>query len=495
MTSRVDDLLAALAQRNVTVRELSADSRTVHAGDVFVAYPGAAADGRRFIGQAVARGAAAVLWEREGFEWETSWQVPNVAVPALRAAVGPLAHRVYGRATERLWVVGVTGTNGKTSTSQWIAQALNASGRRTAIVGTLGLGFRETLEPNPNTTPDAIVLAKAFARFEHEGARAVSMEVSSIGLDQGRVAGVAFDCAVFTNLSRDHLDYHPDMASYAAAKAKLFDWATLTHVVTNLDDALGVRIGAQVAGRRVARIGYTLQPEAGRRAGLETFLEAHDIRHDRTGLAFDVVASQGQGRIDSRMVGRFNVSNLLAVVGALLAAGVSFEEALQRVAALEPVPGRMERIGGGALPSVIVDYAHSPDALEKVLVAARELAQGGGGRLIAVFGCGGQRDRGKRPLMGQVASRFADSVVVTSDNPRHEDPAAIIADILGGIDTAKPHSVVADRAEAIRSAVSQTRPGDVIVLAGKGHEPYQEIAGVRRPFSDANEARKALIGC
>lgn len=493
---RAARVLQSLAAQAVNVTQLGADSRTIESGEVFVACPGSGADGRDFIDAAIERGACAVIWDdgaaRDGraFCWDPRWQVPNVPVTRLRELVGPLAQQVYGEPSRQLHVIGVTGTNGKTSTTQWIAQALNGAGRRCAAIGTLGIGLSDHIEPNPNTTPDPIVLARALRRFVDAGADAVAMEVSSIGLHQHRVDGVHFDCAVFTNLSRDHLDYHADMASYAAAKLALFEWDSLSHIVTNLDDPIGVR-AARIARRGVRRIGYSLFPDVARRSGLDGYLEAHRIRHDADGVAFDLVSDQGHRVVSTQLVGRFNVSNLLAVVGVLCASGCTLDEAVARIAALLPVPGRMERLGGADRPTVIVDYAHTPDALEKVLHASREVARSGNGRLLAVFGCGGNRDRGKRALMGAIAARLADVTIVTSDNPRDESPQAIIDEIVRGMGAAQPR-IVLDRAAAIDAAVGSAGRGDVIVLAGKGHEPYQEIAGVRRPFSDLAHARRAL---
>jgi UDP-N-acetylmuramoyl-L-alanyl-D-glutamate--2,6-diaminopimelate ligase len=476
---------------------IGADSRTLAPGEVFLAYPGARADGRRFIGAAIERGAAAVLWERAGFEWDAAWRVPNVPAENLRVLAGALADEVYGRPSERLWMIGVTGTNGKTSCSQWIVQALAGLGRKTGVIGTLGSGLldpvtgsSDALDPDPNTTPDAIVLHRKLANFVSDGAQAAAMEVSSIGLDQGRVDAVRFDVALFTNLSRDHLDYHGDLEAYAAAKLKLFQAPGLRHAVLNLDDALGARIAQSLAGTAVQRIGYSLTRGAGRQAGLERHLEAHDISIGDRGITFALASAWGEARIESALVGRFNVSNLLGVLGVLLASGNSLLDSVRAVEALRPVPGRMQRIGGGDRPLVVVDYAHSPDALDKVLAAVADVAHARGGNLVCVFGCGGERDHGKRPLMGEAASLHADFVVVTSDNPRGEDPDRIIAEILPGVRVA--HAVESDRRAAIRLAVRRCASGDVIVVAGKGHEAYQEIAGERLPFSDAAEARAAL---
>ena len=491
MPNQANHILGLLSAQGARVTGLAADSRSLEAGEVFVAYPGAKSDGREFISGAISRGASAVLWERQGFRWNAGWRVPNLPVDDLRGLAGHLAHEVYGRPSERLWTMGVTGTNGKTSCSHWIAQACNAVGARTALVGTLGTGFPGKLDASVNTTPDAIVLHRSLARLLDEGAQGVAMEVTSIGLDQGRVNGVAFGVALFTNLSRDHLDYHSDMEAYARAKQRLFETPTLKHAVFNLDDVQGVHLARLLAGR-VNRAGYSCFAGVAARAGLERYAEAHAIEVSPRGIAFDVKSSWGEARIESKLLGRFNVANLLGVLATLLASGVPFERAIAALATLRPVAGRMQRLGGGGKPLVVVDYAHSPDALEKALVTLKDVARAGGGRLIAVFGCGGDRDRGKRPLMGAVASRHADAVVLTSDNPRGEDPAAIIAEISAGV--AVPHDTVEDRREAIARAIASARASDVVLLAGKGHETYQEVAGRRFPFSDAIEAERALAG-
>ncbi len=484
----VDRILSELRQLGVTPVGLAVDSRSVAPGEVFLAYPGERADGRRYLRDALARGASAVLWERAGFDWPGELAVPNLPVPGLKRLAGRLAAEVYGRPSERLWVCGVTGTNGKTSCSQWIAQALEAGGRKTAVIGTLGLGLVGALEENPNTTPDAVVLQRSLARFRDAGARCVAMEASSIGIEQGRVDGVRFAAALFTNLSRDHLDYHGDMERYAQAKLALFRAPGLACAVLNLDDALGVRIAQTLAGSGVDRIGYSTAAGVAAASGLEQWLEAHDTALSAAGLRFTLVSNQGSARVAAPLVGRFNVANLLGVIGVLLTAGFTLDAAARGASRLEPPPGRMQRLGGDGRPLVVVDYAHSPDALEKCLAALRDLARGG--RLVCVFGCGGDRDRGKRPLMGEAASRHADFVWLTSDNPRSESPAAIIDEIRPGVRAA--HDVRVDRGEAIRAAVGTAHVDDVVLIAGKGHEPYQEIAGVRRPFADVVEAGLAL---
>ncbi|MBE0620126.1 MAG: UDP-N-acetylmuramoyl-L-alanyl-D-glutamate--2,6-diaminopimelate ligase [Burkholderiales bacterium] len=490
-------ILIQLQRQGVNIGGLSADSRALRAGDTFVAYPGANTDGRRYIADAIVRGAGAVLWEREGFSWNEAWRVPNIAVDGLRALAGYIAHEVYGRPSENLWLAGVTGTNGKTSCSQWIAQAFNALGRKTAVIGTLGSGFpAEKLVPSINTTPDAIELHRQLAGFLRSGAQGVVMEVSSVGLDQGRVNGAQFDVALLTNLSRDHLDYHGDMERYAAAKAQLFDAPGLSGAVLNMDDVLGVRIAQKLAGSKVACAGYSAHAGVASAAGLEYSLEAENIRLTQEGLVFGLVSSWGRAEVKSALHGRFNVSNLLGVLGVLLGAGVALEQAVSAVAALTSPSGRMQTLGGAGRPRAVVDYAHSPDALEEALISLRPLADAGRGRLVCVFGCGGERDRGKRSLMGAIAARNADQVLLTSDNPRGEEPMAIITDILEGVlaeaGTGQPPLVIADRREAIAAAISAAGADDVVLIAGKGHEDYQESAGQRIPFSDAVVAAEAL---
>lgn len=469
---------------------LSADSRNLVAGESFLAYPGLRCDGRDFIPQALERGAAAVFWEREGFEWNPGWRVPNLAVDGLRGLAGHLAHEVYGRPSEKLWTIGVTGTNGKTSCSHWIAEACEACGARTAVVGTLGTGFPGKLDAGVNTTPDAVLLHRSLAQLLAAGAQGVAMEVTSIGLDQGRVNGVAFGAALFTNLSRDHIDYHGDMESYARAKQRLFETPNLAHAVLNLDDVQGVRLAQILSGGSVSRAGYSCIAGAAARGGLERYVEAHEIDVAAGGIAFTVRSSWGEARIRSPLLGRFNVSNLLGVLTTMLVSGVPFEKAAAALADLQPVAGRMQRLGGSGQPVVVIDYAHTPDALEKTLIALKDVARASNGRLIVVFGCGGDRDRGKRPLMGAVASRHAESIVVTSDNPRGEDPASIIAEVAVAVSI--PHEEIEDRRAAISQAIASASARDVVLLAGKGHETYQEVAGRRVPFSDALEAERAL---
>ena len=473
-------ILEQLREKGVIATRLTADSRRVQPGDVFLAFPGAHVDGRDFIAQAVANGAAAVIAEQGGKVGAGDTAIVEVA--GLAALCGEIAHLVYGRPSEKLWLAGVTGTNGKTSVSQWIAQAMDTLGQRCAVVGTLGNGFVDALAESPNTTPDAITLHAALAGFLEQGATACAMEVSSIGLDQGRVNGVAFDVAVFTNLTRDHLEYHGTMEAYAAAKETLFAMPGLGAAVINLDDAFGVALAHRLRGR-LPVLGYTLGTGA---AGTDEVLRAENLRMGAAGIEFELNGAT----LATLLVGRFNASNLLAVAGALLTRGESLEAIATALRALHPPPGRMQALGGHGQPLIVVDYAHTPDALEKALGVLRETAAARGGRLVCIFGCGGERDPGKRPQMGAIAEALADRVLLTSDNPRGEDAQAIVAAIAAGMRRAP--QVEADRARAVAEAVADAGVRDVILLAGKGHEPYQEIAGVRHPYSDLAAAKSAL---
>lgn len=466
-----------LAAQGAMIERLTADSRRCAPGTAFFAYPGEKTDGRNYIGDALARGAAAVVWEADGFQWRTEWRIPNLPVAGLKQRAGVLASDFHGRPSEQLWMCGVTGTNGKTSCSQWIAAALSRHGVRTGVVGTLGTGFPGALREAANTTPDALELQATLRELRSGGARAVAMEVSSHGLVQGRVNGVRFSSALFTNLSHDHLDYHGTMQAYGEAKAQLFLMDGLQCGVLNLDDPFGQELARRLAGR-VRTIGYSLQPVE--RGVVDGAISVS------AGLGLE--SSWGKGRLVSRQVGRFNVSNILGVVGVLIAHGLQLRDALALVADLPDVPGRMEVVGDR--PLVVVDYAHTPDALEKVLATLRPVAAQRKGRLAVVFGAGGDRDPAKRPVMGGAASRGADQVFITSDNPRSEDPAAIIDAVARGA-SGTPR-LETDRKRAIEAAVLEAAPEDVVLVAGKGHESYQEIRGKRQPFSDQAVARAAL---
>jgi UDP-N-acetylmuramoyl-L-alanyl-D-glutamate--2,6-diaminopimelate ligase len=473
------DAFRQLAAQGAMIERLSSDSRASAPGVAFLAYPGEAADGRAHIGDAIARGASAVLWEQKDFAWRHEWRVPNVSIPGLKQQAGPLAHEFYGRPSESLWVCGVTGTNGKTSCSQWIAALLGKTARKAGVIGTLGSGYPGALSAGVNTTPDAVETQLLLKNFRQQGARAVAMEVSSHGLVQGRVNGVRFACALLTNLSHDHLDYHGSMTAYAQAKTRLFDAPGLQAAVLNLDDALGVELARRLAGR-VRTIGYSLASPV---SGVDEYVTALRI----AGSQVEIDSSWGRAKASVSQLGRFNVANALGVLGCLVANGISFDKGAALLATLPPVPGRMQALGDE--PLVVIDYAHTPDALQNVLQALRPVAAARGGRLAVVFGAGGDRDATKRPLMGAIAARLADRVLITSDNPRSEDPLLIIEAIRR---SAPGCEVEPDRARAIDEAINNANRPDVILIAGKGHETYQEIAGQRLHFSDEEHARAAL---
>jgi UDP-N-acetylmuramoyl-L-alanyl-D-glutamate--2,6-diaminopimelate ligase len=480
--------------------QLTSDSRLLGAGDVFLAYPGDSADGRSYIKAAVQRGASAVLFDDGGnFEWDAGLDVPHRAVAGLKQLAGPIANAWYDAPDAQMLVVAVTGTNGKTSCSQWLGRALSKQGLPTLVVGTLGTGiYRNGMAGNFSetgyTTPDAVMLQRRLAQARSSGARAMAIEASSIGLDQGRLNGLHVDIALFTNFTRDHLDYHGGMEAYEAAKRRLFDWPGLRHAVINLDDEMGRRLVTELREQSPAIdiIGYSVGAAA---AGELPVLRASDIRSSNSGTVFQLATPQGAIQVRTQLVGQFNVSNVLGIAGVLIARGASLRAVAELLESLQPVPGRMQQLGGQEAPLVVIDYAHTPDALVKALATLRDVAQQRHGELWCVFGCGGERDPGKRPQMGAAATA-ADHVIITSDNPRGEDPAGIIQQIIEGMKISNamhsaPH-VIEDRAAAILYAVKHAARADVVLLAGKGHETYQEIKGRKLPFLDADHAALSL---
>ena len=474
-------ILERLAARGIVATGVADDSRQVRPGDIFLAYPGDLADGRRYIGDAIARGAVAVLWQAGGdFVWNPAWTAAKLQVDGLRTLAGPLAHLVCGEPSAKLSLIAVTGTNGKTTVSQFVARAHS---RKCAVIGTLGAGFPGALMDTGFTTPEATTLMRLLAGFRHAGAEACALEASSIGIEEGRLNGAQVDVAVFTNFTRDHLDYHGSMEAYAAAKRRLFVWPGLRTAIINADDELGRKLMRETTARSVLGYGIGDQATAG------VAVRAEDPVATPGGQRFVLVLPGGRAEVHTCLLGRYNIANLLAAAAVLHDAGAEVGEVARRLSALTPPAGRMERLGGAGEPLIVVDYAHGPDALENVLRALRGVAQARNGSLCVVFGCGGERDRGKRPQMGEVAARLADRVVLTSDNPRGEDPARIIADIQAGM---PPVESVVDRAVAIRRAIAGAGVNDIVLLAGKGHEPYQEVAGIRTPFSDVDQARAAL---
>ena len=573
---------------------LRTDSRQVQPGDVFIAWPGQATDGRQFVASALAAGALACLVEADGL---AAFGLPSddariASLPGLKAATGPLAAAWFGAPASRLTVIAVTGTNGKSSTAWWTAQALTALGQRCGVVGTLGIGepppamsggepppaapggepppavsggepplpgAAGTVLHNGLTTPDPVTLQAGLRQMADAGFAACAVEASSIGLAEHRLAGTAISVAQFTNFTRDHLDFHADMATYWAAKRALFDWPGLRAAVVNIDDAQGAELAAelsdpvsrtrapkadalqvrepkadalQVRDRAGVRAHEPLQwhpspphpnplTDAGRRsqklpapgfeaelavrpahAGLDLWttavnhaarLRAENLGYSDGGLSFTAVEGEARVPVRSRLIGDYNASNLLAVLGALRALGVPLAQAAAVLPGLTPVPGRMQRVPSTPnQPELVVDYAHTPDALDKALAALRPLAKARGGPLWCVFGCGGDRDASKRPMMGAIAHRLADQVVLTSDNPRHESPALILAQILAGMCADPAVAVIEDRRAAIHHAVRCAAANDVLLLAGKGHEDYQDAGGIKKPFLDSAVAAEAL---
>jgi UDP-N-acetylmuramoyl-L-alanyl-D-glutamate--2,6-diaminopimelate ligase len=468
------------ASRDPLIRELTLDSRNVRPGDLFLAVPGNKVDGRAHIADALKRGAAAVAYEVDGATVLPLTDVPLIPVKGLIAQLSDIAGRFYGEPSRLVNLVGVTGTNGKTSITQLVAQALDALGEHCGLIGTLGTGFHGALQSGRLTTPDPIAVQSTLYDLKKAGAHAVAMEVSSHALDQGRVAALDFDIAVLSNLSRDHLDYHGSMQAYAAAKARLFAWPGLKCRVLNLDDAFGRELAEQAHDSRL--ITYSLSDAS-------ATLCCRDAHFDDHGVRATLVTAHGEYSLRSPLLGRFNLSNVLAAVGVLMGMAYPLDDILKAMRNVEGPVGRMQRLGGGSKPLVVVDYAHTPDALDQVLQALRPHAKG---QLLCLFGCGGDRDSGKRPLMAQVAERLADRVLVTDDNPRSEDPLRIFDDIRAGFSSAANATFVAGRGAAIAQLIASASLDDVVVLAGKGHEDYQEIDGERQPFSDLQQAEQAL---
>ena len=463
---------------------LSADSRKLAPGDGFIAWPGAATDGRKYVNAVLGAGAAACLVEHEDAQAYGFSDDRVATYEGLKAATGPIVAAYFGVPSEQLQVVAITGTNGKTSTAWWLAQALDRLGRKCGVVGTLGVGQLGAMVFNGLTTPDPVLLQQQLKRFVDEGFVACALEASSIGLEERRLEGTRIRLAVFTNFTQDHLDYHASMADYWQAKKMLFSWPGLQAAIINIDDAKGFELSA-------ALIGAPLDVWTFSCTGLAR-LQAQAICHGTHDLSFEVVEGAERHRISTPMVGLYNVSNLLGVVASLRAMNIPLADAVNACADLLPVPGRTETLTVPGQPLVVIDYAHTPDALEKVLLAIKPVALSRGGRLWCVFGCGGDRDASKRPLMAAIAEKSADQLVVTSDNPRTEDPQLIIDQMLRGLSRPDAVLVQADRAAAIADALRLAQAGDVVLLAGKGHENYQEIKGVKFAFSDRDQAQAVL---
>ena len=491
---------AAQWLRSQVTGSLVADSRAIQAGDGFLAWPGGTSDPRNFVAMALQQGAGACLVEQSGSE-AFSWSDGRVAAYAgLKADAGTIASAYFDTPSEALAVIAVTGTNGKTSTAWWLAQALSALPGSQALpcglIGTLGVGRAPvagsvvhsedlSLVATGFTTPDPVLLQHTLANFAAQGLRACAMEASSIGLEEQRLVGTHIRVAVFTNFTQDHLDYHGSMQAYWASKARLFAWPGLEHAVINVDDAQGAELAASLTAQGLDIWSTSTRQEAR--------LTARAMVYSEAGLQFEVHEGNDCALANTRTIGSYNVANLLGVIGAMRSLGIPLVDAVAVCSRLHPVPGRMECLIEPGAPLVAVDYAHTPDALGQALDALRSLAEQRGGKLWCVFGCGGDRDNTKRPMMGALAAQKADHVIVTSDNPRGEKPEAIIAQILLGMPQCDAVLVQSDRAQAIAQAVSQAQAKDVILLAGKGHEAIQEIAGLKILFSDRSHAAAALL--
>ena len=487
---------------------LHTDSRRVTPGDGFIAWPGAASDGRRHVPAALKQGAAACLVERSGVEAfsetfavaATSSATPDLiaSYTDLKAASGPIAAAYYEQPSQALDVLAITGTNGKTSTAWWLAHALGRVGQRCAVVGTLGVGELDQLEVTGMTTPDPVLLQARLRDMVTRGVQACAIEASSIGLAEHRLDGTQVRVALFTNFTQDHLDYHGSMADYWQAKAALFDWPGLAAAVVNTDDPHGAQLAQQLSQRddvalwTVGIVADTTHAQTLGAQSQERHVQATLVRHGARGLSFEVVEGDHRHTLNTTLVGHYNVSNLLGVIACLRALGHSLADAVQACAELPAVPGRMQAVGHADQPLVVVDYAHTPDAVMQALHALRPLAQTRGGALVCVLGCGGDRDSAKRPLMAAAAEQHADRVVLTSDNPRSEDPQVILAHMLAGLTRPQAAQHIPDRGQAIATAVGQARAQDVVLVAGKGHEDYQEVQGIKLPFSDVAQAQAAL---
>jgi UDP-N-acetylmuramyl-tripeptide synthetase len=479
---------------------LCTDSRAVKAGDAFIAWPGAATDGRAYVKSALAQGAAACLVEAQGSEeWSADWlksgHVPLATYRGLKADTGWIADAYYEQPSQALKVMAVTGTNGKTSCTWWLAQALNELNKasqpsRCAVVGTLGVGEPPHLVSTGMTTPDPILLQAQFRNFVTAGVTHCAIEASSIGIAEQRLAGTRIQLALFTNFTQDHLDYHGSMAAYWQAKEALFAWPDLQVAVVNVDDAQGAQLAANLQSAKHVEL-WTCASQ-----GKPARLQALNVQRTAAGLAFDVKEAKQVLHLQTHLMGDYNVDNLLGVMASLRALGNSLDQVIAVCARLQAVPGRMEKVSGVegvALPLTVVDYAHTPDAVAQTLATLKLVSTALGSQLWCVLGCGGDRDASKRPLMAAAAEAAADHVVLTSDNPRTESPAAIVQDMLKGLKTPSAAHQELDRAKAIAHVVMQAGVHDVILIAGKGHEDTQEIAGLKNAFDDRLHAHQALV--
>jgi len=480
---KLDELLApwvSSSMPTIEITSLSNDSRTIEPGALFLAYPGHSTDGRKFIPHAFEKGASALVYEQNNFPADIELPEKLICIPVTGLAqhTAHIAARFYGYKEKSLNLTGVTGTNGKTTIAWLLSQAFNLLGEPAAYIGTLGQGIKDKIYPLPNTTPDALCLHKLFADFQHQNIQRVAMEVSSHALDQGRVSGLRFKQAIFTNLTHDHLDYHRTFEAYAQAKSKLFMVDGLEQAIINLDDPYaGKMLAAVQSGCEVVTYGFHSNAD----------VRALDLTMDERGVFANIESPWGKFSLQLSLIGQFNLYNALAVFSTLVSSGYKAETVVKVLSQLQAAPGRMEIITHQ--PLIVVDFAHSPDALKNVLSTLKQLKKG---RLLLVFGCGGERDHEKRPLMGKVAGEFADEIFVTSDNPRNEDPDKILDEIISGINSQKGFYRISDRKEAIHRAIESAKEEDTVLIAGKGHEAYQIIGNKTFAFSDQAIARELL---
>ena len=468
---------SVLKKNRQHLSDISNDSRHTKKNSLFLAYPGIHQDGRSYIEAAIKKGAQVIFYEKKNFIWKKSWNVAHHAITDLQNKEGEIAHIFFKEPSKKLLTIGITGTNGKTSCAYWIAEIQNLLGKKTGLIGTLGYGYKK-LKPHTYTTPDAISNQRILRQFKNKKMKSAVIEVSSHALSQGRVNGVLFDVAVFTNLSRDHLDYHLNFNNYFNEKKKLFHVPSLKVAVINIDDSYGKKLRTSLNKNKIKVLSYGIKGGD---------IKAIDIEYSNSSTCFKIEYKKEIYEVKAPLIGEFNVYNLLAVIASLVASGYPIQKIVKKISFLSQVPGRMERLGSKNTPKIFVDYAHTPDALKKALQTLKKQTDG---NLICIFGCGGDRDTGKRKDMAEVASNIADINFITSDNPRNENPKTIISQIskyMKGYYRAEP-----DRNKAIEKAIKYAKKDDMILIAGKGHETYQEIKGVRYPFSDQTCAKKAL---
>ncbi|MGK0297287.1 MAG: UDP-N-acetylmuramoyl-L-alanyl-D-glutamate--2,6-diaminopimelate ligase [Gammaproteobacteria bacterium] len=474
---------------DLPISGLCLDSRKVMDGDIFIALNGTHKNGMNFIKDAINKGAVAVLIGSE-LEGVTNFlSIPIFSIINLDSKLGLLASRYYNNPSQNLNIIGVTGTNGKTSVASFLAQILSKHGQMpVGSIGTLGSGIFGNLKPSPNTTPDILTINRLLAEFSSHHIKDVVMEVSSHGLEQGRVDNLIFETAVFTNLSRDHLDFHGDMSLYGAAKEKLFDKPGLKNAVINIDDEFGIKLASKIS-YHINKIRYGLLDNHKKRNSNVHDVTAKIVRSELNSITIDISSPWGKGEVAVSLSGDFNVNNVLACLSVVCLQGMTFDNALEAISKIQGVPGRMEYFGKPSTAKIFIDYSHTPDALLHALETLRSQCKE---RLVCVFGCGGDRDIGKRPQMGHIAEQYADLVFLTNDNPRSESPEKIIKDIQSGMKGSVPVEVIVDRSSAIREAIHTSGKDDYVLIAGKGHEIYQEIGLVKHPYSDRQQVRNLL---